>query len=408
MSSLRLAALLGMTVALGPLALDTYLPAFPEIAAGFDTDLPAVGRTLSVYVVVLGVAQLVGGPLSDRYGRRGILLVGLSIFAVSSLMVAGAEDLGDMLAWRVVQAIGGAWCAVSVPAIVRDRARGTEAARLIALIGLVMFVAPAVAPSLGSAVLYLTRWQGIFILLAGYALLLAVTLHLFLFRHLPAGARTATPVHTLATNYLTVLRNSTAMRFIVMQTLAFSVLMVFLTHAAFIYQDWFGVSNMTFSMLFAANVIGMVVANLANRRLLLRFHSSRILRAAVAIQSIAVLALLACSLLGASIVPVAAALIVAAGAMGAIAPNNIANTLEFFPTLGGTASALLGATQFSMAGVISAVSTWLADGTLVPIALLMTACTLTALLFAIGAPAAMRRALADDAGSQTAEPMARS
>lgn len=408
MSALRLAILLGMTVALGPLALDTYLPAFPEIAAAFDVNLAAVGRTLSVYVLVLGAAQLVGGPLSDRYGRRGILLIGLSIFGVSSLMLAVADSLTDMLVWRVFQAIGGGWCAVSVPAIVRDRARGNEAARLFALIGLVMFIAPAMAPSIGSAILYLAEWHSIFLLLAGYALLLAAALHLFLFRKLPTGKREATPLHTLATNYLTVLRNRTAMRFIAIQTLAFSVLMVFLTHASFIYQDWFGVSNRTFSMLFASNIVLMVGANLANRQLLLRYHSTRILRAAVTLQAGAVLVLVGCAVAGTSLWPFAAALILAAGTMGAIAPNNIANTLEFFPTLGGTAGALLGATQFSMAGLISALSTWLADGTLIPIVLLMAACTLTALGFAVGTPAAMRRALAEDPDSEALESMIRS
>lgn len=394
LSPLRLAVLLGMTVALGPLALDTYLPAFPEIAAAFDTDLPAVGRTLSVYIIMLGAAQLVGGPLSDRYGRRGVLLTGLTIFAGASLMVAHAATLEQMMAWRVVQAVGGAWCAVSVPAIVRDRTRGNEAARLFALIGLTMFLAPALAPSIGSLILHFTSWSGIFVLLATYAVFLAVTLHLFLFRQLPAGTRKHTPLYTLATNYLTVLRHATAMRFVAIQTLAFSVMMVFITHAAFIYQDWFGLSKTVFSMLFAANILAMVTANLLNRRLLLHFHSTLILRVAVSIQCLGVLALIAFAVLDASVGWVAAALIVSSGTLGAIAPNNIANTLEFFPALGGTASALLGATQFSMAGAISGLSTWLADGTLMPVVLTMGACTFAALACAAGAPAAMRRALA--------------
>lgn len=393
MSPFRLALLLGMTVALGPLALDTYLPAFPQIAADFGVDLPAVGRTLSIYVFTLGVAQLIGGPLSDRYGRRVILLSGLGIFGLASLMVAGAQSLSDMMLWRVVQGIGGAWCAVSVPAIVRDRTSGNESARLFSLIGLIMFVAPALAPSIGSVTLYFGDWPGIFLMLAGYALILAITLRALLFRNLPPAERVRTPVYTLLTNYLTVLGNRTAMRFVAMQTLAFSVMLVFITHASFIYQDWFEQSNTAFSLLFAANIIAMVIANLLNRRLLMSFHSTSILRAAVTLQVIAVLALLGFVLAGAGVAPVAAALVVAAGSMGAVAPNNIANALEFFPRLGGTAAALLGATQFTLAGVISAVSTWLADGTLLPIALVMAACSFGALAFAIGAPAAMRRAL---------------
>ncbi|MDZ7747798.1 MAG: multidrug effflux MFS transporter [Halofilum sp. (in: g-proteobacteria)] len=394
MSHARLAILLGMTVALGPLALDTYLPAFPRIAADLGVDHAAVGLTLSVYVIVLGAAQLVGGPLSDRYGRRRILLGGLALFAAASAMVAAAETLGAMLAWRVVQGVGGACCAVSVPAIVRDRARGSEAARLFGLIGLLMFIAPALAPSIGSLVLAATAWPGIFVLLAAYALLLGALLHAALFRHLPPAARSRTPLRTLVTNYLAVLRSGASMRFIAVQALAFSVLLVFITHASFIYQEWFGLSNAAFSMLFGANIAGMASVNLLNRRLLVTHHSTVILRAAVAVQAGAVLALAVLGLNDPPVYAVATAVIVAIACMGAIAPNNIANALELFPTLGGTAAAVLGATQFALAGTISALSTTLVDGTLAPVVLTMAACSLGALAFAAGAPHAMRRALA--------------
>jgi len=392
LSPFRLALLLAITVALGPLALDTYLPAFPQIANDFNVDLPAVGRTLSIYVLVLGFSQLVGGPLSDRYGRRVVLLTGLGIFAVASLVLAGTKSLGSMMFWRVIQAIGGAWAAVSVPAIVRDRTSGNESARLFSLIGLIMFIAPALAPSIGSVILHFSAWPGIFVMLAVYALVLAITLRAFLFRNLPAASRTRTPLHTLVTNYVQVLKNTTAMRFIIMQTLAFSVLLIFITHASFIYQDWFGRSNTEFSVLFAANIVGMVIANLVNRRLLLRFHSARILRSALCIQAVAVTAMLTLVIADAGVIAIAVAIVVAAGSMGAIAPNNIANALDFFPRLGGTAAALMGAAQFTIAGFISAVSTWLADGTLMSIALVMTACSMGALLFAVGAPAAVVRA----------------
>src|SRR5690625_6774017 len=128
-----------------------------------------------------------------------------------------------------------------------------------------MFIAPALAPSIGSVILHFSAWPGIFVMLAVYALVLAITLRAFLFRNLPASSRTRAPLHTLVTNYVQVLKNTTAMRFIIMQTLAFSVLLIFITHASFIYQDWFGRSNTEFSVLFAANIVGMVIANLVNR-----------------------------------------------------------------------------------------------------------------------------------------------
>lgn len=394
MSPLRLAILLGMTVALGPLALDTYLPAFPDIAEQFGTDLPAVGRTLSVYVFVLGIAQLFGGPLSDRYGRRIVLLSGLGIFAVASLFLAASSSLDQMLAWRIVQAIGGAWAAVSVPAIVRDRTRGNESARLLSLIGLVMFVAPALAPAMGSLILHYASWPAIFLVLTLYALLLAVVLRAFLFDKLPRADRSDTPLYTLLTNYLKVMGHATAMRFIALQTLSFATLLIFITHASFIYQEWFGLGNAAFSALFAANIVGMVGANLLNRQLLLRHASYRILRVAIVVQAVGMIALMALAVSGAGVVPIAILLVLVAGSMGAVAPNNIANILDFFPRLGGTAAAFMGAMQFTLAGLISAASTWLADGTLRPIMLFMAACSLGALAFAMGAPAAVHRAQA--------------
>lgn len=391
MSHFRLAVLLGMTVALAPLALDTYLPAFPQIAAAFGVDHAAVGLTLSAYVAVLGAAQLVGGPLSDRYGRAHVLFSGLAVFTIASLMIAGTDSLEGMLAWRLVQAIGGGWCAVSVPAIVRDHVHGKEAARLFSLIGLMMFAAPALAPSIGSLVLVTTDWHGIFVFLAVYAVLLAVLLRATLF-HTPAKPRAATPLHTLVTNYLVVLRHGATMRFIGLQAMVFSVMLVFVTHASFIYQEWFGLSNAAFSALFAANIGGMAVANLLNRRLLFSLDSLVILRAAVTVQAVTVFTLTAVIAWGnPSVWLLAPLFIIAIASMGAIAPNNMANALEFFPKLGGTASAMMGAIQFAAAGTVSAISTTLADGTLLPIGLIMGACSLAALILAFSAVATMRR-----------------
>lgn len=397
MSHLRLAVLLGTTVALGPLALDTYLPAFPRIAAALGVEHAAVGLTLSIYVAILGVGQLVGGPLSDRYGRRHVLLGGLALFGIASVMVSVVETLDGMLAWRAVQALGGAWCAVSVPAIVRDRARGTEAARLFALIGLVMFAAPALAPAIGSLVLTFSGWRAIFVFLAVYALLVAALLHVGLFRGAPAAQRTRTPVHTLVTNYAHVLRHAAAMRFIGMQALAFSVMLVFITHASFIYQQWFGLSKTAFSILFGLNVVGMAAMSLLNRRLLLFVSAPVVLRAAITVQAVAVGALAAASWFEPPVALVAGLIVVAVGCMGAIAPNNITCTLEYFPTLGGTAAAVLGATQFAVAGFVSTLSTALVDGTLVPVTLTMAACGAAAALLAFPAPRVAGRAMALEA-----------
>ncbi len=404
MPHFQLAVLLGMTVALGPLALDAYLPAFPDIADDLGVSKADVGLTLSAYVFTLGLAQLVGGPLSDRYGRQRILLLGLAVFAAASFMVALAGSLNEMLGWRIVQGIGGAFCAVSVPAIVRDQCRGNEAARLFGMIGLVMFIAPASAPALGSALLVVSDWPAIYQALSGYALLLAVVLHFGLFRRIPARTPQQTPVRTLLTNYRLVLRHRLSMRFILLQTLAFSAMLVFITHASFIYQGALGLSNAAFSALFAANVAAMACLNLLNRRLLFHFPAVQIMRTAVRAQHGALALLVLLVVLDAPTWAVAACLVAVAGCMGAIVPNSLAGALDHFPNLGGTAAALLGATQFTVAGLISALSTRVAGEALLPIVLIMAVCSLGALLLANGAP----RAVCRHAAEEEAEAAARS
>lgn len=380
-----------MTVALGPLALDAYLPAFPAIARDFAIPHADVGLTLSAYVATLGLAQLVGGPLSDRYGRRNILFIGLAVFALASLMVALADNLASMIVWRVIQGIGGAFCAVSVPAIVRDQVGGQEAARLFGLIGLIMFIAPAAAPSLGALMLALGDWHWIYVFLAAYAFFLAVVLQLALFPRLKPRPRATTPVKTLVTNYMLVLRHRTTMRFVGIQVMCFSSMMLFITHSSFIYQEWFGLSNSTFSILFAANIGVMAALNLVNRPLLRTFSSVVLLRVQVIIQFVMLVGLVSVVVLDGPLWAVAGFIIAAVGCQGGIVPNNMANALEFFPHMGGTAAAMLGASQFTLAGAISALSSAYGGEALLPITLSMLACSVGAVLLSLGAPAAVAR-----------------
>lgn len=396
MSHLYLAIMLGMTVALGPLALDAYLPAFPDIADGLGIDHGHVGLTLSAYVTTLGLAQLVGGPISDRYGRKPILFGGLLIFMAGAVMVSMADSLSDMVFWRIAQGIGGAFCAVSVPAIVRDEVSGQDAARLFGLIGLIMFIAPAAAPSLGSLMLALGEWQWIFLMLAGYAAFLVVVLQVALFPKLKPRAPIKTPVRSLVTNYLLVLGHTTTMRFIGIQVLCFSTMLLFITHSSFIYQEWYGLSNSTFAILFAANIGFMAGLNLLNRPLLRRFSSVQLVRAQVIAQWLALVALVASVQLQGPLWLVAGCIIVAIGCQGGIVPNNMANAMEFFPNLSGTAAALLGASQFTIAGAISTLSSITGDQTLSSIAIAMLACSTGAVLLALGAPHAV--ALAKKSG----------
>ena len=171
----------------------------------------------------------------------------------------------------------------------------------------------------------------------------------------------------------------------------------FITHSSFIYQEWYGLSNSTFAILFAANIAFMAALNLINRPLLRRFSSVLLVRAQVIAQCLALVALVTAVQFQAPLWLVAGCIIVAIGCQGGIVPNNMANAMEFFPHLSGTAAALLGASQFTIAGAISALSSVSGNPTLMTIAIAMLACSTGAVLLALGAPRAV--ALAKQPGA---------
>ena len=157
------------------------IPAFPVIGESLGVSQQAVSLSVSVYVFALALGQLVGGALSDRFGRQRVLMSGLAIFAMASLVIGTAETLEVLLGGRAVQAFGAGWTLVSVPALVRDRVAGRDAAKLFSMMGFIIVLAPGIAPSIGSAILALGSWHYIFFALAAYALVLVPLLIKVLF-----------------------------------------------------------------------------------------------------------------------------------------------------------------------------------------------------------------------------------
>ncbi len=411
-SSLKVALLLASAVALGPFTIDTYLPAFPQIAADIGVGIHQVSLTISVYMFTLAFGQLVGGPLSDRFGRMPVMMIGLAIYIVASLMLSLSDSLDALIFWRVLQAFGGGWTSVTVPAIVRDRCEGLEAARLYSMIGLIMVIAPAIAPTVGSTILTVSSWRGVFVFLSVYAALVGVWLWFGLFskndsrktgktemeskaQATAAASVSASQPDNIRRRYLSVLKQPMALRFIVIQAMVFSVMLIFLTHASFIYQQWFGLSAYAFSILFAGNIMVMASMNVIGRRLLAKFQPVQIVKLAVAMQALSVLVLVGIVLTEAGLVFFAPALMFSVGSLGAVAPNIQASYMQFFSRNSGTASALLGAIPMTITGLISAFSTWLSDDTLNPIVLLMLVCVVLGLGLVWRAPMILRKLQAD-------------
>lgn len=373
-STARLTLLLAMTIATGPFAIDAYLPSFPRIAADLGVEIHDVSLTISIYMFGFAFGQLTGGAASDRFGRRGIMLGGLAIFSAASLWIGLSQSLPEMLTARVVQAIGAGFTSVCVAAIVRDRASGREAARLFTMIGLIMIIAPAIAPTVGSAILTVSGWPSIFFFLAAYSAFMIALLWFGLFAKLEVIKREPLQ-QKLLHSYLEVLTDKSALKFIFILTFAFATMLIFLTHASFIYQKWFGLSEFGFSAVFAANIVTMAGFNLLNRRLLKHFDPDRILRFSLPLQALASLGLVTGAYFNLGLAFFVPCMMLAVGSLAIIGPNAQAACLHYFEHNAGTAAAVLGFTQFALAGAISA-ATAAAPETLIHVTAFMFAAAL--------------------------------
>lgn len=376
------ALLLGMTVALGPLAIDTYIPAFPEMAGDLGVSVHEISLSISIYVFFLAIGQLVAGPLADKFGRKIVMLTGLGMFAVSSLLISLVQSLEWLLVLRAVQAFVAGWAMVCVPAMVRDRLSGQAAAKLFSLIGLIMIIAPALAPNIGSVLLLQFGWPSIFFFLGTYTLLVMVLLKWKMFNS-DYHYQPATEVLSVLQRYQQVLHTRRALPFIFLGAFSFSVMLIFITHASFLYQENFGVGPSVFALLFAANIVMMIGMNLLNRRLLSYFMPETILAWGVALQFTGTIMLLLVSYFYPSLWWFLPGMIITVGSMGIIMPNIQASYMEYFPENGGTAAAIFGAAQFSIAGSISALTALLPE-TVIAIVMAQFACGIACIMLLWG------------------------
>lgn len=363
----RLILLLAALAAFVPLSIDTYLPSLPDIARELGSSAALVQMTIGVFLAGLCLGILVYGPLSDRYGRRPLLLGGIALYIVASLGCLLAQSVGQLLVWRFVQALGGAAALVLARAMVRDLFALGQAARVLSLMQLMTLVTTLVAPMAGTWLVLIDGWRTIFVALLILASVCGLATALWLKEsHLPQH-RSPT-VQAAFAGYLSVLADRQAVSLILCMGFSSGGIFAFVTASPFVFIEHFGFSPRAYTWVFALNILGIILASVINARQLGQVGPLAMLKVGAWLAALAGLVLAGAGLVGWAMPAVIVVLVVLYMATaGLIGANCTASLMALFPGQAGAAVALAVAVQFASGTAFSWMVSAFADGTPVPL-----------------------------------------
>ena len=384
-SSLLFALSFALVVALSPMATDIYLPAIPEIAQTLGADIQLIEISISTYFLGVAAGQLIAAPISDRIGRRPVIIAGLVVFLVGATATILAVSAEQLLALRFLQGLGAGAGAVNVMAAVGDLYDEHDAARMLATIHIIVLTAPLVAPVIGALLVSYLPWQSIFAFLSFYALLVMVGTLRVLPETLQPGDQSPARdsiVREIIRDYRHVLSRPRALQFNLAISLSFTCFFIFLTDAAFLYLDYFGLPKLSFPLLFGANIVMMMLGNRVNVWLLARYRPRHVIPWGHGLQVAAAAALVICtSQPPISLYVLVPLIMLATSANTLIVSNSTARYISLFTSRRAAASAVSGVMQFLAVGLISIVVGIVHDGTPRTMAAAMLACAVAAAVF---------------------------
>jgi DHA1 family bicyclomycin/chloramphenicol resistance-like MFS transporter len=371
----RTAIVLGLLCAVGPFAIDMYLPAMPTIAADLGASTAATQMTLMVYFVAFGLCQLGYGPVSDMVGRRKPLFFGLTLFVLASVGCVLAPSIGALIFFRAIQGIGGSAVMVIPRAIIRDRYRGIEATRMMALVMLVISIGPMLAPLLGSGLILVWGWRAVFVAIGASALLALLLVWKVLPESHTPERRQVVNVRDMAAGFRTLLTDPTFLGLTFIGGLGMSSFFSFLSSSSFLYIEHFGLTPTQFSLAFSFNAIGFFTASQFAARLGAIHGIPKVIRTAVAGYTGFALAHVAILLAGVDSLPVLMAMLFLTFAnLGLVIPTAMILALEEHGPIAGIASALGGTIQMVLGALMIALTSAVFDGTALPMVLVIAGC----------------------------------
>ncbi len=381
MSQARLSFLaipiLGVMTGNAALSLDMYLPAFPTIAGDLGVGEADVQITMSTFLAGFAIGQAIYGPLSDRFGRRPVILIGLILYGLVSALCALSGQITDLVLLRALQGLAGASGSVLGRAVIRDVYEGPRLAKAMSLLMLVLTAGPMIAPLLGSVVLDFWGWRSIFWTLSAYAMLWSVLILLTIPETLAPERRSSIQPGPVAKAFAEVLSHKQAMGYTLTVALGFAGMFAYITATPFIYMDLYGVTPQEYAYFFAANVIAMAISTFVNGRLIGRVSSDTLLFVFTGILLVSSAMLIGAASTGIGglwglVIP----LFFYVGSLSAIAANGIAGTLQFFGHIAGTASSVFGIFQFGFGSLAGWILASLSDGSPMPMAWVILACAI--------------------------------
>ena len=360
--------LMGSLAAIGPLAVDMYLPSFSAIATDLRVSEGLVERTLASYLLGLALAQLLYGPLADRYGRRIPLVSGLMLFIIASLACAATNDIQHLTLWRTIQAFGGAAGMVIPRAVIRDHLDTRDAAKALSLLMLIMGVMPILAPLLGGQALVFGSWRTIFHIMAGVAILQLIAVVLAMRESLDPEYVIALHPDTIARNYSSLLAHRKFLCFTLAGGFGSAGMFSYIVGSPRIFITLYDVDPRYFGLLFGLNAASLILASQLGARMLNRHTPERLFRKAQVAQLAITLVALALTLVGvidADLGLEGGDLIAFMASLGFVNPNAAALALAAQGHRLGVASAKMGTLQ-KLCGAAAGmgISLWQADSAL--------------------------------------------
>ena len=359
-SSLTFVIILSALMAVTSLSTDIYLPAMPVMAKELHGDAEL---TITGFLIGFCIAQLIWGPLSDHFGRRKPLFIGMTLFIIGSVGCAFSTDMTQIVFWRVFQALGACTGPMLARAMIRDLFSRTRAAQMLSTLMIIMAVAPIAGPLLGGQLIKFTSWHAIFWLLVVIGACMFISLF-WLPETLPEDKRVKASLPQAFRHYQTLLGNKKYMRFTLCLMFYYVAAYAFITGSPFVYISYFGVAPQYYGWLFALNIVGLVGMSVVNRRLVHRYSLEILLKVATLVAATAALLLaVAAKLEMGGLILIVASVFVFFSMNGIIAATSTAAALDAVPNVAGSASALMGSLQYGSGIISSLLLALMSDGT---------------------------------------------